>query len=216
MTKPVLPARPLQTRQVRPEMHAWQETRVFNLAALGIKPPAGAPKAQAPGAKPRLAPPPQLKAEELSPGRRPREEALASSAPAPIDEAPAEPELAPPRPPQSRLKLAGYSALGLAVALSALSMLHPAATETEARAATPQHAQPTPGPSSAPQTLRAVAPPRNGPPSAKLAADYYATGDWARARSEYEALAAVPGADPVFAVIARALEHRSTRAKVKP
>jgi hypothetical protein len=197
-------------------MHAWQETRVFNLAALGIKPPAGAPGAQAPAAKPRLAPPPQLRAEELSPGRRAREAALASSAPEPIDEAPAAPELAPPRPPQSRLKLAGYSALGVAVALSALSMLHPAATETEARAATPRPTD-TRGPSSAPQApLRAVAPPRNGPPSAKLAADYYATGDWARARSEYEALAAVPGADPVFAVIARALEHRSARAKVKP
>ncbi len=214
---PRMPARPVQTRQTRPEMLASQETRVLDLAALGIQTPARAERAQAPAAKPRLAPPPQLKPDELK-ARRPGEHTPISVGPAPINEAPPEPEPAPLKPPRSQLKVVGYSALGVAVAVSALGMLRPVAAETEARAtsARPKAAS-TPSAGLAwngaprPSSL-----PRSGPPSEKLAADLYATGDWEKARREYQALAEVPGADPVFAVIARALGHRTTRNKVKP
>lgn len=210
-----MPARPVQLRANRPEMHAMQETRVLDMEALGVKPRPRAPQAQVPAAKPRLAPPPQLRPEELTP-RRPGEHTPVSNGPVPINEAPLEPEPAPLKPPRSKVKVAAYSALGVAVAVSALGMLRPVAAETEARAAS---ATPKASPSAlfAPTAApRPVLPPRSGPPSAKLAADLYATGDWEKARREYQALAEVPGADPVFAVILRLLEQRTAKNKVKP
>ena len=210
---PHIPARPLQKVEPVPEIPFMQETRVFDLADLGLALPEVPAKTQAPAAKQRLAPPPQLKPEELSEARRIDEKPFEAELPEPSldDLSDSEPTLVKP---QSRVKLAAYSILGVAAVISGIGMMSPAAAETEARAATPPPPNAVPAASASARTkARAVEPTLSGPASSKRAADYYATGDWPNALAEYRALAA--SGDPAFSVIVRALERRVTRTSVK-
>ncbi|MFZ5896382.1 MAG: hypothetical protein ACOY0T_35335 [Myxococcota bacterium] len=210
---PRIPACPLQWRQSMWEKHPLEETVAFDSAQLWQHSLAKTLNLQAPAAKLDLAPPPAIRPEELSRVQRPQE-----SLPAlvPIDEAPPEPAPPPPKPPQSKLKLVGYSVLAVAVVLSALGMWNPAAAETEAHAGTQPRTAAVPSPSAVTQAPPPALEPRSESANAKQAADYYATGDWMKARREYQALAATPEADPVFGVIARALEQRVARKKARP
>ncbi|HET9929754.1 MAG TPA: hypothetical protein VFQ35_03670, partial [Polyangiaceae bacterium] len=212
---PHIPARPLHKPEAAPEMNHFQETRVFDLSDLGLELPEVPAKAQAPAAKLRLAPPPQLKPEELTEARRLEVKSLDEELIEAFEGEFAELEPTPTQAPQPKLKLAAYSLLGVAAVISGIGMLNPAAAETEARAATPQRAKGAPAASAAVRApSRPVEPTLSGPPSSKRAADYYATGDWMNALAEYRALAA-SSADPAYSVIVRALERRVARAQVK-
>jgi hypothetical protein len=160
-----------------------------------------------------------MRPEELTASRRVLDDAAASAgAIHENEETPPLTELEQSSPPRSKLKLSLYSALAVAVSLSALGLLNPRAAETEARAAMPARGAMRPAPPASSQVAppKAAAPaPRSAPPNPKQAADYYATGELAKAESEYRALAAVDE-EPVFGFIARVLAQRARRTKGKP
>jgi len=52
-------------------------------------------------------------------------------------------------------------------------------------------------------------------PNATQAGYWYATGDYTHALREYRGLAAQPGAEPVFAIVAHALERRLEHPEAK-
>jgi hypothetical protein len=125
---------------------------------------------------------------------------------------------AAPKQGSSKLKSLAYAVLAAAVAVSGFGMIR-ASDAAEGRPVTrapiaanvaPAPSEPTPEPKIEKRAVTVVT-----TPNARRAAEALALGNMEEALAQYRALASAPNADPVFNVIARALEQRARRSKVK-
>jgi hypothetical protein len=133
------------------------------------------------------------------------------------------PAEAPPAPPPTLLerlrahRTAAYALVGVAIVLVRVGAPRPSRAAALAHANKPAasaSAQVAPPPSPRVPAYAEPLPP-GYEPSPKRAGDWYATGDYVHALREYRGLAAEPGADPVFAIVAHALERRLEHPEAK-